>query len=74
MESNLNKIRFGMVAVQKGFVLSDKIIHALGKQVKENISSGKHRRIGEILLEQRLIDRSQFVEILRILYKNQSLG
>jgi hypothetical protein len=38
------EIRFGLMAVQKGFITSQQVVDALRVQVEENIAVGKHRR------------------------------
>ena len=61
------EIRFGIVAVEKGLVTPEQVIKALEIQVKENLDTGMHRRIGMILFEQGLITLSQIDEILQTL-------
>ena len=56
--------RFGIVAVEKGFITPDELVQVLGIQVRENIAEGKHRRIGDILLERELITSEQIEEVL----------
>ena len=68
------EIRFGLMAVQKGFITSQQVVDALRVQIEENIAVGKHRRIGEILLGQGLIDRPQIDEILSGLEKIRQEG
>ncbi len=65
METDHRDIRFGTIGVEKGFVTPDQVIEALQIQVEENISTGKHRRIGKILLEQGLMTTSQINEVLK---------
>ena len=60
-------IRFGMVAVDKGFVNTEDVIKALEVQYKENVFSEKHRLIGEILKDQGLMTTEQIEEVLQIL-------
>jgi len=60
-------LRFGVVAVQKGFIAKDEIRKALEIQLNEDFSIGKHRLIGTILLDEGLITRTQFDEVLHIL-------
>ncbi len=66
--ADLIEKRFGIVAVEKGFIKSVQVINALRMQVKENSLEGKHRHIGQILLEQGLITQSQIGEVLKSLY------
>ncbi len=61
------EIRFGVVAIQKGFVTLQQAADALGIQVKENTREGKHRPIGQILLELGFISQSQIDEVLQTL-------
>jgi hypothetical protein len=63
------KVRFGTVAVQKGYVTLKQVIDALALQAKENLSTGKHKHIGQILLEQGLIHQQQLDDILRTMEK-----
>ena len=60
-------IRFGMVAVQKGFVTPENVVDALEIQAKEFFSTGRHRLIGEILLAQGSIDQAKLSGILQVL-------
>ena len=59
-----NEMRFGIIAVEKGFITADQVVNALEVQVKEDLSSGKHQRIGMILLEQGHITLQQVNEVL----------
>ncbi len=56
-----------MIAVKKGFVAPEQVVKALEIQVNENLMTGSHRRIGRILLEQKLITLSQLDKILQSL-------
>jgi hypothetical protein len=58
-------IRFGMIAVKMGFTTPDQIVDALEIQVKENLSTGKHRRIGKILLDLGFLSQIQMKEVLQ---------
>jgi hypothetical protein len=57
--------RFGIMAVDKGFITSDQVIEALTIQVAEDLSIGKHRLIGKILLENEAITLQQVDEVLK---------
>jgi hypothetical protein len=65
MKKELSEARFGVAAIQKGFVSLEQIIDALGVQIEENISSGTHRPLGQILVDQELIDCSQLEDVLQ---------
>jgi hypothetical protein len=66
--------RFGLVAVKKGFVTSEQFIKAVDIQFKENLSSLRHRRIGEIFVDMGLMSESQVNEVLETLSKGNSLS
>lgn len=65
MEKEYLEIRFGVVAVKKGFVTPDQIVKAMEVQVAEDLKSGIHRPLGTILFEQELITARQLQEVLR---------
>ena len=56
--------RFGTIAVDKGFMSSKQLVEALAIQAQENVEQGKHRLIGQILLDQGLLTESQIDEVL----------
>jgi hypothetical protein len=60
--------RFGVVAIQKGFVTLGQVVDAFRIQIEEEFYKDKHRHLGEILLEQGLINQSQIGEVLKSLY------
>ena len=57
-------IRFGLMAVKKGFVTSENVVEALKVQESEECSTGKRRPIGRILLNEGLITLQQIGEVL----------
>ena len=64
--------RFGVTAVDKGFITSDHVVEALTIQVAEDLSIGRHRPIGRILLENELITLQQVEEVLETMGINES--
>ena len=67
---NVDKeMRFGVVAINKGYVTPEQVIEALNIQVKEDISAGKHRRVGEILFELGYLTDMHLDEVLKELGK-----
>ena len=58
------EMRFGVVAVNRGFVTTEQIIEALNIQVREDIATGKHRKVGMILLEKGYMTMTQIDEVL----------
>jgi hypothetical protein len=65
METEPQEIRFGVIAVKMGFVTPEQVVQALQIQVAEDLSTGKHRPIGTILLEKELMNRPQFEQVLK---------
>ena len=65
METEQLEKRFGVLAVEKGFVSPEQIQEALEIQVTENIEKKKHRFIGTILVEQGHLKHSQTSEVLK---------
>ncbi len=63
MKKNYNK-RFGTIAVDKGYIKEDQLVKALEMQANENVMDGKHRLLGQILVEEGLLTTSQVDEIL----------
>ncbi|UCB48121.1 MAG: hypothetical protein JSW56_13340 [Deltaproteobacteria bacterium] len=57
--------RFGIVAVEKGFISPEQLREALEIQVTENIEKKKHRFIGTILVDQGYMKHSQISEVLK---------
>jgi hypothetical protein len=62
-----NEVRFGKVAIDKGFITMAQMLNAIEVQVKENIAFGTHRKIGMILLEDGHIKLDQIDEVLEVL-------
>lgn len=57
--------RFGIVALENGFVSPEQLREALEIQVTENIEKKKHRFIGTILVDQGYMKHSQISEVLK---------
>jgi hypothetical protein len=56
--------RFGMIAIEKGFITVRQLLAALAIQINENVEKETHRLIGEILFEQGIMTRPQIDEVL----------
>ncbi len=61
---NMIKKRFGSYAGDKEFITGDQLVEALAIQARENVEEGKHRLLGQILLDQGFITASQIDEVL----------
>ena len=57
-------IRFGALAVTKGFITPEQLVEALKIQVNENLKQSKHRIVGEILREKEYITTAQINAVL----------
>lgn len=61
------QLRFGVVAVEKGFITPDQLFEALKVQVREDLEKETHRLLGEVLLEQDAMTHEQRDEVLEVL-------
>lgn len=64
MEKEYLEYRFGFMAVKKGFATPEQVTKALEVQFEENVLAGKHRLIGEILIDLGFMNSSQVDEVL----------
>jgi hypothetical protein len=69
METTHMEKRFGILAVEKGFITPEILIEALRIQVLDDVEKGRHRLLGRILLEQGHLDLDQIETILKELGK-----
>ena len=67
-------VRFGMIAVKKGFVTPEDVHRALDIQLGEDFSIGRHRLIGRILLDERLLSPEQLSLVLGALGETDGPG
>lgn len=56
--------RFGIIAVEKGYITPDDLIKALAVQVREDVANGTHRLVGEILLGMDVMTVDQIEEVV----------
>ena len=73
MESDPEEIRFGIIAVKKGFATPEQIVKAFEFQLSQDLAGGEHSRIGKILMDQGVINNSQLNEILQSLKKPEQI-
>ncbi|OGP96828.1 MAG: hypothetical protein A2Z39_04480 [Deltaproteobacteria bacterium RBG_19FT_COMBO_46_9] len=59
------EIRFGIIAIDKGFIIAEQLIEALRTQVIGDIEQKEHKLIGTILLERGLVTREQIDEVVK---------
>lgn len=65
MKEERKEMRFGIIAINKGYVSPEQVIEALNIQVKEDMAEGRHRKVGMILQEQGHITETQIDEVLK---------
>jgi hypothetical protein len=73
MSDERKEMRFGVVAIHKKYVTPEQVIDALNIQVQEDISDGRHRKIGTILLDQGYLTSDQLDEVLQELNKHPGI-
>ncbi|NQT70282.1 MAG: hypothetical protein HQ552_11950 [Desulfobacteraceae bacterium] len=56
--------RFGVTAVEKGFITSEQLFDAMKLQIIEDLEPVGHRLLGEILLDEGSITAEQISEVL----------
>jgi hypothetical protein len=61
--------RFGVIVIEKGFITAEQLIHAIEKQIRDEIGQERHRLIGEILCENGYMTKPQCDEVLMELGK-----
>ena len=57
--------RFGIIAIEKGFITQEELIHALTTQVREDIEYGTHRLVGELFFDLKIMDKNQIEEVVK---------
>jgi hypothetical protein len=69
MEGKIIETRFGIKAVEKGFITPEQLIEALRIQVTGDVEQKQHKLIGTIVLEMGLMTNQQVEEVVRELTK-----
>jgi hypothetical protein len=72
MEGKVIETRFGIKAVEKGFITPEQLIEALRIQVMGDVERKEHKLIGTILLEMGLMANEQIDEVVRELMKKRA--
>ena len=63
------EIRFGIVAIDMGFITAEQLIESLRTQVIGDIEQKEHKLIGTILLEMGLVTREQIDKVVEEMAK-----
>ena len=58
------KKRFGVIAIEKGFITAEQLIGAIEEQIRDEVAQDRHRLIGEILCEKGYMTKEQCDEVL----------
>ncbi len=66
--------RFGMIAVDMGYVTEKQLNKALAEQMAEDLSNKPHRSIGKILLENGWITDEQIDIVLNGLFEKKKIN
>ncbi len=73
METEHLEKRFGVIAIEEGYVTAEQFVEALKVQVMDDINEGKHRLIGRILMEQGIMTLKQIDAVLEVIGKGMPL-
>jgi len=61
--------RFGEIAMSKGFITKEQLANVMTTQVKGEIERSIHKLIGEIMIDEGVMDESQVKEVLEAMMK-----
>jgi hypothetical protein len=62
-----NVKRFGVIALEKGFITLEQLVEAMTLQIREETQRRKHRPIGQILLSLEYSTSPQIDEVMEIM-------
>jgi hypothetical protein len=65
-------VRFGKIAVEKGYITEDNLFEAIGLQVEEDLNDIEHRLLGTILFDMGVMSEEEIKEVLKELFKSRS--
>lgn len=60
--------RFGDIAIEKGFITPNELTKALTIQCQDEIKSGNHRLLREILLDRNTMHVNQIEEVVKAIF------
>lgn len=64
--------RFGVIAVENGYLAAEQLQQALQEQVDDDLAGRHHRVIGTICFEHGWMTPAQIEEVLNLLFKKNS--
>ena len=62
-------MRFGQVAVEKGYVSEGRLKEALCQQVDDNLAGREHRLLGAIMFQNNWMTSEQIEDVLNVVLK-----
>ncbi len=65
--------RFGIMAVEKGFITAEDLVRGLTVQVNEDLQKIPHRLLGEIFFEKGLMTDKQITEVLDGIFRKAKI-
>ena len=65
------EIRFGNIAMSKGFINGEQLVNAINTQIKMEVENHEHRLLGEILVDMEAMKESQVKKVLKAMKKNR---
>jgi hypothetical protein len=64
--------RFGIIAIESGFITIDALAEALRVQIQENLDRKSHRLTGQILMDRGHMTPDQVEAVLRSLFSDHA--
>ena len=58
--------RFGLLAIEKGFISSEELMRAQAIQAREDIENNRYRLMGEIMFYQDIMSAGQIEEVVKV--------
>jgi hypothetical protein len=63
--------RFGVIAVEKGFITKEQLFEALKIQIEEDLQDKRHNLLGIILIRLGYLTEAQAEEVLEVIRKRK---
>ena len=64
-------LRFGQIAVEKGYVTSEQVKQAVSEQIDDDMANRPHRLIGRIFLDNGIMTPQKIEIVLNELFKRE---
>ena len=63
------EIRFGNIAMSKGFITGEQLVNAIKTQLNMEVERGEHILIGEILVDMGVMNEKQVNKVIKAMKK-----